>query len=214
MCKMGAILAYGILDAGGRNVTITLRSRTVFDRMTAVVSMAVFTQYWYWYPLVFFLSLTFSPTAFIGLNKNLRVPNFYFLMAAKESLFGYPPPVTARKFGFGSKSLSAQLSASRSGKGSLGMLPESRRKAKEESMARLRAKEERLRKERAEKERIEREKAEKERAAREKAEKEKAEKEKAEREKLEKEGAEAEERREGEGTDVSPNVNFFHLCCH
>ncbi|KAJ7518283.1 hypothetical protein O6H91_21G062200 [Diphasiastrum complanatum] len=47
MSKMGAILAYGILDAGGRNVSIMLQSRTGHDRAMAVVGMAIFTQFWY-----------------------------------------------------------------------------------------------------------------------------------------------------------------------
>ena len=59
MCKMGAIMALGILDAGGRNVTIGLRSRSGRPRMTSVLGMLVFTQYWYWYPLSYFLSLVF-----------------------------------------------------------------------------------------------------------------------------------------------------------
>ena len=46
MCKMGAIMAAGILDAGGRNVTLGLRSRSGNHRMAAVIGMAVFTQYW------------------------------------------------------------------------------------------------------------------------------------------------------------------------
>jgi hypothetical protein len=31
------------------------------------VGMMMWTQYWYWYPLLHFLSLSFQPTAIIGL---------------------------------------------------------------------------------------------------------------------------------------------------
>lgn len=41
--------------------------------MPAIVGMAVFTQFWYWFPLTHFLSLAFTPTAIIGLNKDLKV---------------------------------------------------------------------------------------------------------------------------------------------
>ncbi|KAJ0903455.1 putative armadillo-like helical, 26S proteasome regulatory subunit RPN2 [Helianthus annuus] len=94
MSKMGAILASGILDAGGRNVTIKLLSKTKHDKMTAVIGLAVFTQFWYWYPLIYFISLAFSPTALIGLNYDLKVPKFEFLSHAKPSLFEYPRPTT------------------------------------------------------------------------------------------------------------------------
>ncbi|GLT68610.1 hypothetical protein SLA2020_408220 [Shorea laevis] len=94
MSKMGAILASGILDAGGRNVTIKLLSKTKHDKVTAVVGLAVFSQFWYWYPLIYFISLSFSPTAFIGLNYDLKVPRFEFLSHAKPSLFEYPKPTT------------------------------------------------------------------------------------------------------------------------
>ncbi|PKA62417.1 26S proteasome non-ATPase regulatory subunit 2 1A [Apostasia shenzhenica] len=94
MSKMGAILASGILDAGGRNVTIRLLSKTRHDRITAVIGLAVFSQYWYWYPLLYFISLSFSTTAFIGLNYDLKVPRFEFLSNAKPSLFEYPQPNT------------------------------------------------------------------------------------------------------------------------
>jgi len=94
MSKMGAILASGILDAGGRNVTIKLLSKTKHDKITAVVGLAVFSQFWYWYPLTYFISLAFSPTAFIGLNYDLKVPRFEFLSHAKPSLFEYPRPTT------------------------------------------------------------------------------------------------------------------------
>jgi 26S proteasome regulatory subunit N2 len=90
MSKMGAILASGILDAGGRNVTIRLLSKNKHDRLTAVVGLAVFSQFWYWYPLLYFLSLSFSLTAFVGLNYDLKVPKFDFMSHAKPSLFDYP----------------------------------------------------------------------------------------------------------------------------
>ncbi|GFY82599.1 26S proteasome regulatory complex, non-ATPase subcomplex, Rpn2/Psmd1 subunit [Actinidia rufa] len=94
MSKMGAILASGILDAGGRNVTIKLLSKSKHDKITAVVGLAVFSQFWYWYPLIYFISLSFSPTAFIGLNYDLKVPRFEFLSHAKPSLFEYPRPTS------------------------------------------------------------------------------------------------------------------------
>uniref|UniRef100_A0ACD5ZQY5 Uncharacterized protein n=1 Tax=Avena sativa TaxID=4498 RepID=A0ACD5ZQY5_AVESA len=94
MSKMGAILASGILDAGGRNVTIKLKSRSKHDKLTAVIGLAVFSQFWYWYPLTYFISLAFSPTAIIGLNCDLQMPKLEFLSNAKPSLFDYPKPTT------------------------------------------------------------------------------------------------------------------------
>uniref|UniRef100_A0A8C8H532 26S proteasome non-ATPase regulatory subunit 1 n=1 Tax=Oncorhynchus tshawytscha TaxID=74940 RepID=A0A8C8H532_ONCTS len=73
MAKFGAILAQGILDAGGRNVTISLQSRTGHTHMPSVVGLLVFTQFWFWFPLSHFLSLAFTPTAIIGLNKDLKI---------------------------------------------------------------------------------------------------------------------------------------------
>ncbi|KAI8582370.1 hypothetical protein K450DRAFT_228638 [Umbelopsis ramanniana AG] len=93
MAKFGAVLSQGIIDAGGRNVTISLLSRTGHTNMPAIVGMAVFTQFWYWYPLTHFLSLAFTPTAIIGLNKDIKIPQFEFLSNAKPSLFAYPPAI-------------------------------------------------------------------------------------------------------------------------
>lgn len=40
-----------VVAAGGRNATLGLRSASGYFRRTSVVGLAVFTGYWYWYPL-------------------------------------------------------------------------------------------------------------------------------------------------------------------
>jgi len=93
IAKFGACVATGILDAGGRNCTIMPVSTTGHRNTTAIVGLAVFTQYWYWHPLAHFLCLSFTPTAFIGLNKQLKMPKYQFKSNAKPSLFAYPERV-------------------------------------------------------------------------------------------------------------------------
>ncbi|KAK4187483.1 armadillo-type protein [Podospora australis] len=91
MTKFGAALALGILDAGGRNCTIGLQTQTGNLNMAGIVGMAVFTQYWYWFPFTHFLSLSFAPTSIIGLDHDLEIPSFKFSCATRPSLFDYPP---------------------------------------------------------------------------------------------------------------------------
>lgn len=93
MCKFGAIIASGLLDAGGRNVTLSLRTRTGHKNMQAIVGLAMFLQYWYWYPLIHFISLAFTPTAIIGVNLELKMPKFKFKSNVPPSYFAYPPEV-------------------------------------------------------------------------------------------------------------------------
>lgn len=93
LAKFGASLAQGILDAGGRNVTISLVSKGSSNNMPAIVGMMLFTQFWYWFPLAHFLSLSFTPTAIIGLDRQLRLPKFDFRSNARPSLFNYPVAV-------------------------------------------------------------------------------------------------------------------------
>lgn len=97
MAKYGAILAQGIIDAGGRNVTLSLQSRTGHTNLQAVVGMLVFTQYWYWFPLAHCLSLAFTPTCIIGLNSDLKMPKMEFKSSAKPSLYAYPAPLEEKK---------------------------------------------------------------------------------------------------------------------
>lgn len=91
MTKFGAAIALGILDAGGRNCSIGLQTQTGNLNMPGIVGMAIFTQYWYWFPFTHFLSLSFAPTSIIGLDHDLEIPSFKFHCATRPSLFDYPP---------------------------------------------------------------------------------------------------------------------------
>nr|XP_022918961.1 26S proteasome non-ATPase regulatory subunit 1-like [Onthophagus taurus] len=110
MAKFGAILAQGIIDAGGRNVTLSLQSRTGHTNMMGVVGALVFTQYWYWFPLAHCLALAFTPTCLIALNAKLQMPKLTFKSNAKPSMFAYPPPLEEKKREEREKIASAVLS--------------------------------------------------------------------------------------------------------
>ncbi|OQR88690.1 26S proteasome non-ATPase regulatory subunit, partial [Thraustotheca clavata] len=98
MTKMGAVLAQGILDAGGRNVVISLQSHTGFTKMSSVVGLALWAQHWFWYPLHHFLELSFQPTVSIGLNKDLKMPTSFSLTCnTKPSMFAYPKRLEEKK---------------------------------------------------------------------------------------------------------------------
>lgn len=97
IAKFGAILAQGIIDAGGRNATVSLQSRTGHTNLSAVVGLLVFVQFWYWYPLTHFLSLAFTPTSIIGLNLDMNMPKVEFKSNAKPSVFAYPPALEEKK---------------------------------------------------------------------------------------------------------------------
>lgn len=96
MTKFGSAVSLGIIDAGGRNCTISLQTQTGNLNMAGIVGMAVFTQYWYWFPLTHFLSLSFTPTSVIALDQDLEAPNFKFHSATRPSLFDYPPEQEAK----------------------------------------------------------------------------------------------------------------------
>ena len=97
MAKMGAIIAAGLLDAGGRNVGISLVSKTGHRMASAIVGMGVFTHFWFWHPLALFASLALQPTAAIGVNHNLQLPKWRFRSNAPPSAFAYPPPSDKKK---------------------------------------------------------------------------------------------------------------------
>ena len=97
MAKFGAIIASGLLDAGGRNMTISLISKSGHKSMSSIVGMAVFTHFWFWHPLLLFASLALTPTAAIGINADLQMPRYRFRSNMPPTTFAYPPMTSADK---------------------------------------------------------------------------------------------------------------------
>ena len=94
MTKFGAILAIGMLDIGGRNLSISLTTRSGIPKLEAIAGILVFWQYWNWFPYVNFIGLALSPSMFIGVTANLKIPTSFKLNSAcKPSLFDYPPNI-------------------------------------------------------------------------------------------------------------------------
>lgn len=92
LAKFGAALAMGIVDAGGRNVTVNLENaHTGTLNVKAVVGLALFLQSWYWFPMAHFLLLSFTPTTIVGVTEDLRMPKFTMACSGRKLSFAYPP---------------------------------------------------------------------------------------------------------------------------
>src|ERR1700719_1936217 len=83
IARFGAAIGQGFIDAGGRNVTISLQSRAGSRNTSAIVGMALFCQFWYWFPLAHCACLAFEPTGIIGLNGDLKVCSLPILLPPK-----------------------------------------------------------------------------------------------------------------------------------
>lgn len=98
LTKMGAILSKGIIDAGGRNVSVILGSRNGFTKMTSAVGVTLWLQHWHWYPMMHMFSLAVAPTYTIGLNKDLKYPKGFEIQCnSKPSVFTYPKKLEEKK---------------------------------------------------------------------------------------------------------------------
>lgn len=94
LIRFGAIIGQGIMEIGGRNCTINLVSNSGNNRMGSIVGMALFTQYYYWFPMVHFINLAVHPTILYGVDSNMKIDkNFKILSKAKPSIYGYPKEV-------------------------------------------------------------------------------------------------------------------------
>merc|ERR1712192_47574 len=95
---MGAIMATGILDAGGFNFSFDLGSKNGFTKMTSAVGASLWLQHWYWFPMMHMFSLAITPTFTIGLNKDFKYPkSFEIKCNSKPSLFAYPKRLEENK---------------------------------------------------------------------------------------------------------------------
>mmetsp|Transcript_9882 Transcript_9882/g.17772 ORF Transcript_9882/g.17772 Transcript_9882/m.17772 type:complete len:973 (-) Transcript_9882:69-2987(-) len=98
LTKMGAILATGLLDFGGRNCALSLGSCNGFTKMTSAVGLVLWLQHWHWYPMMHMLSLAVTPTVTIGLNKDFKYPKKFEIQCnAKPSMFAYPKKLEEKK---------------------------------------------------------------------------------------------------------------------
>lgn len=94
MAKMGAILSVGILDIGGRNMSVSLTTRSGMPKIEAITGMLIFSQFWNWFPYLNFIGLCVAPSSFIGVTADLKIPKSFQLRSnCKPSLFDYPPNI-------------------------------------------------------------------------------------------------------------------------
>ena len=114
MTRMGAIMASGILDAAGRNSTLSLHTDVGGLRRSAVLGLALFVQHWYWYPLTHTIVLALKPTAMIGVDATLAPPvDFKTECHCSKSKFAYPAKVAIESKKVKEKMPKAMLSTSR-----------------------------------------------------------------------------------------------------
>ena len=91
LIRFGGLLSKGLMELGGRNCNITLVSSTGENKMTSIIGMCLFTQYYYWFPMIHFINLAVNPTMLIGLDNTMHPPkNYKVLSKSKPSIFGYP----------------------------------------------------------------------------------------------------------------------------
>ena len=91
LIKFGAMISKGLMNLGGKNLVINLVSNTGENKMKSIIGMCLFTQYYYWFPMIHMLNLSVNPTFLFNLDDKLKLPiNYKMLSKAKPSIFGYP----------------------------------------------------------------------------------------------------------------------------
>ena len=90
--RQGALLGSGLLDAGGRNLALQLRSPLHCMRREATVCCFVACQLWEWYPLFNLVVKALTPSALLAVDSSLQLPRAFTMhCAASPALFEYVP---------------------------------------------------------------------------------------------------------------------------
>jgi 26S proteasome regulatory subunit N2 len=90
LLRFGAIVSRGILEAGGRNCTISLVHNERV-RMLPLIGISIFSQFWYWFNNILFITYALEPTPIIGLNAQCMMPeSFKIISTNKPSTYAYP----------------------------------------------------------------------------------------------------------------------------
>ena len=91
LIRLGALVGQGLMELGGRNCTINLVNPYGTNKMSSIIGLALFTQYYYWFPMLHFINLAVNPSMLIGVDENLKIVRGYKIISkAKPSLFAYP----------------------------------------------------------------------------------------------------------------------------
>lgn len=64
-----------------------------------MLGLALFVQYWYWFPLNYAVSLAVQPTALIGVDASLRAPQGFTVRARERGVPACRGAVWARSWG-------------------------------------------------------------------------------------------------------------------
>ena len=136
MTRMGAILGLGLADMGGRNMIVSPLSRAGLLRLPAVIGIALWAQYWYWFPLLHCISLAAAPAGVAFLRSDLTLPESAGGMvtcACPPSWFAYPPPLKEEKEGGPTKVTTVELSVTAKAKAR--QVAKEKEKAKQQAAA-------------------------------------------------------------------------------
>ena len=94
--RQGALLGAGLMDAGGRNLLLQLRSPLHCMRREATLCCVLATQLWEWFPLFNLIAKSLAPSALLAVDTSLRMPSSFSLMCSTDpALFDYVPPLPA-----------------------------------------------------------------------------------------------------------------------
>ncbi|KAI5191572.1 26S proteasome regulatory subunit N2 [Nematocida sp. AWRm77] len=71
--RFGALLGRALIDACGRNGVLSIYGMSGDVSLRSICGAVLFSQYWYWYPLVPFITLCMRPTLLLAVDTDLEL---------------------------------------------------------------------------------------------------------------------------------------------